>query len=335
MTVTAARSGALTLTKTASPTSVGKAGDQITYSFAVANSGNVTLTNVVVTETKFSGTGGLAAVNCPTTTLPPHLSMTCTATYTVTQADIDAGTITNTAFAGATDPAGAAVTSAASTAVVSVASAPALTLTKTASPTTVTAAGQKVTYRFLVTNTGNVTISNITVVEKSFSGSGTMSAVSCPSAILAPGASETCTATYTVTGKDMATAAITNTALATGTDPGGAVVSSGPSTAKVTVHKSGSSSGPTPPTTPPGGGSSSTPPSGPGSGGGGTTGAGGGAGGTSGGLGGGAAGNGGTGGPTATTGSDVLGLLGTAAALLIAGALVLAAARRRRGRHAE
>ena len=39
---------------------------------------------------------------------------------------------------------------------------PALTLTKTATPTTVTQAGQTVTYRFLATNTGNVTISGLT-----------------------------------------------------------------------------------------------------------------------------------------------------------------------------
>ncbi len=46
------------------------------------------------------------------TTLAPQASTTCTGTYTVTQADIDAGSITNTATASGTPPTGPPVTSA-------------------------------------------------------------------------------------------------------------------------------------------------------------------------------------------------------------------------------
>ena len=61
----------------------------------VTNTGNVTLTAVGVTDPL----PGLSAVTCPVATLAPAASTTCTATYTVTQADLDAGSIVNTATA--------------------------------------------------------------------------------------------------------------------------------------------------------------------------------------------------------------------------------------------
>ena len=67
------------------------AGQTVTYTFAVTNTGNVTVHGVSVAETAFAGTGTVSAVTCPATTLAPGASTTCTATYTVTQADVDAG----------------------------------------------------------------------------------------------------------------------------------------------------------------------------------------------------------------------------------------------------
>ena len=234
-TVTAAPAPALTIVKSATPTTVTAAGQTVDYSFLVTNTGNVTLSPVVVNDTSFSGTGTLSAISCPDTSLAPGTNETCTATYKVTQADIDAGSVTNTATATGTPPnGGTPVTSPPSTATVTATPAPGLTIVKSATPTTVGTVGQTVTYSFLVTNTGNVTLSPVVVNDTSFSGTGTLSAISCPDTSLAPGTNETCTATYKVTQADLSAGKITNTATATGTPPnGGTPVTSPPSTVTI------------------------------------------------------------------------------------------------------
>jgi uncharacterized repeat protein (TIGR01451 family) len=214
----------LTLAKSASPTTVTAAGDVITYTFHVTNTGNVTLSTITVDETAFSGTGIPPSASCPTAPLPPGQSIDCTGTYIVTQADLDAGVdIANAATATGTPPGNLTPpVSAPSDATVAVTQSPALTIAKSASPATVTAAGQMVTFTFHVTNTGNVTLSTITIKEGAFSGIGALSMPTCAAgaASLAPGHSVDCTATYTVTQADIDRGSITNTATATGTPPG-------------------------------------------------------------------------------------------------------------------
>ena len=61
------------------------------------------------------------------------------------------------------------------------------------------AAGTPVTYSYLVTNTGNVTLNPVTVTDP-MPG---LSAITCPATTLAPRATETCTATYTTTQADV------------------------------------------------------------------------------------------------------------------------------------
>ena len=77
-------------------------GDTITYSFEVTNTGNVTLNGVTVTDPL----PGLSALSGGSSTLAPGASTVFTATYVVTQADVDAGEILNTATADSdeTDP---------------------------------------------------------------------------------------------------------------------------------------------------------------------------------------------------------------------------------------
>lgn len=238
--ITTDRTAALTVTKTANPASVARAGDLVGYSFVVTNTGTVTVTDPSIIEGAFSGAGLLTAVICPAGALAPTMSVTCTASYTVTQADVDAGAVTNTATATATPPAGVTPpVSAPSTATVTATPAPALSLLKSATPTSVDVVGQQLTFSFQVTNTGNVTMSGVSIAEGAFSGTGTLPAPSCPQPSLAPGSSETCTASYLVTQADLDAGQVVNTATATGTPPGSTTpVPSAPSTATVPATQS-------------------------------------------------------------------------------------------------
>ncbi|MGN6501660.1 MAG: DUF7507 domain-containing protein, partial [Pseudolysinimonas sp.] len=220
VTVTAVQNPELSLLKTVSPTTVDAAGDTVAYSFLVTNTGNVSLSSLSITETAFGGSGATPAASCPVSTLAPTVSTTCTASYALTQDDIDAGTVANTAVAAAEFD-GDGVLSPSSTATVTVDQNPSLTLLKTANLASVGSAGQNLTFSFQVTNDGNVTIDGITVTETAFSGTGTLGTIICPATVLGPGDDFTCTATYTVTQDDIDSGAIDNSASVTGDDPAG------------------------------------------------------------------------------------------------------------------
>ena len=238
-TPTTAPKPAIALAKSATPTTITAAGQNVAYSFLVTNTGNVPLTNATVTDTAFSGTGTAPTITCPAAaaSLAPGASVTCAAGYTATQADADSGKITNTATATATSPPGDGTpVSPPSTAVVTIPAAPAITVVKSASPSTITAAGQTVTYSFLVTNSGNVSLSDPVVTETTFTGTGAAPTVSCPAVSMVPGGTTTCTATYVATQADVDAGSVSNTATATATPPAGhAPPVSGPSTATVTA----------------------------------------------------------------------------------------------------
>ena len=88
----------IALDKTAGTPTGTTAGSTIDYTFLVTNTGNVTLTGIVIDDPK------VGTVVCPVTTLAPAESTTCTATYTLTQVDVDAGHVANTATVTGTDP---------------------------------------------------------------------------------------------------------------------------------------------------------------------------------------------------------------------------------------
>ena len=97
VTVPAVQTPALTLDKTTTTTNYDSVGDTIGYSYKVTNSGNVPVVPpYAVADDK-------ATVNCPQSPNPliPGAFITCTASYTVTQADITAGSVVNVATASA------------------------------------------------------------------------------------------------------------------------------------------------------------------------------------------------------------------------------------------
>nr|WP_084344288.1 DUF11 domain-containing protein [Microbacterium resistens] len=221
-----------------SDTDVLVAGETITYSFAVTNTGNVTLTDVQIAEDAFTGSGEVSAISCPdeAASLAPGRTITCTATYTVTQADVDAGSVENTATASGFPPRGGdRVSSDPSSTEATAEPEPGIEIVKS-SDTESFVAGQTITYSFAVTNTGNVTLTDVTVKEGDFDGTGELSAIECPAeaSSLAPGETVTCTATYVATQADADRGSLTNSATGTGTPPGGEPpVSSPPSEVRV------------------------------------------------------------------------------------------------------
>ena len=192
---------ALTIVKTATPTTYDGGGAVVSYSYLVTNSGNVTLSGpFTVSDDKASDE------SCPATvSLAPGASITCTASYTITQADLDSGSVTNVASAS-----NGTVTSATDTATVTADQNPALTIVKTAAPTTYDSVDDVVSYSYLVTNSGNVTLSGpFTVSDDKATDE------SCPAtASLAPGDFITCTASYSVTQADLDSGSVTNIASA-------------------------------------------------------------------------------------------------------------------------
>lgn len=72
------------------------AGTPLTYEFVVTNTGGIPITDLMVEDPT------VGPVSCPTTTLAPGETITCTATYTITNTDVANGTIDNTATATGT-----------------------------------------------------------------------------------------------------------------------------------------------------------------------------------------------------------------------------------------
>ncbi|UBH05347.1 hypothetical protein K8P10_000858 [Leucobacter sp. Psy1] len=215
----------ISLTKTATPHEPNTfvVGQEITYHFAVRNTGNVPLEDVEVAELEFSGSGTVSAIECPTDALPAHRSMRCTATYTLTQQDVDATQVTNGAQATGLPVGGGDPVLDEDSAQIPGVAVPAIGLAKTVSPSTAFAAGDSVEYAFHITNLGNVTLADPRVDELLFSGTGGTPDVVCPSepAELAPGAAIDCSAVYELTQADVDSGVVDNTAVATASPPEG------------------------------------------------------------------------------------------------------------------
>ncbi|MFC7500792.1 hypothetical protein, partial [Nocardioides sp. GCM10030258] len=153
----------------------------------------------------------------------------CTATYVVTQADVDAGTVDNTATTTGTPPSGPDVTDEDEVQVPGT-SEPALSLNKRVAAiedvngTGLNDLGDEINFVFDLENTGNVTLTGVAVDDPLLVGLGIT--VTCDPTTLAPGDTVTCAADapYVITQADVDAGTVENVATATGTPPSGPVV---------------------------------------------------------------------------------------------------------------
>ncbi|WP_206412968.1 beta strand repeat-containing protein, partial [Nitratireductor soli] len=224
--VTIPRIPEVTLKKTGDPVDtngngITDAGDHINFTFTVENTGNVTLTDITVTDLNTTVTGGpLASLASGTSD-----STTFTASHLLSQQDIDAGEISNTAKVTGKSPDGSAVDDETST-TVTLESLQTIDLEKSGSlvdtnSNGITDVGDHAHFTFIVENTGNVTLTDVTLTEDDAIASGG------PIAALAPGASDstTFTAIRPLTQADIDAGRVINTAMITGTAPDGTPVS--------------------------------------------------------------------------------------------------------------
>ncbi|HLO29018.1 MAG TPA: TadE/TadG family type IV pilus assembly protein [Anaerolineales bacterium] len=200
--------GSLYLSVTASPGSVNKAGQVITYTYTITNN-----TKNIKLTAPYNLTSSLgASCSFPTGDLNAGKNKSCTGSYTVTQTDINSGKdLKNTATASAKGT--NTVTSNTFSVTVSVVTTPGLTLTinpQDVTPNPATALNTVITYIYTLTNTGNVTLTAPKITDMLVIN------ITCPASI-APGATGTCTGTHSVTQADIEAGSITNTATATAT----------------------------------------------------------------------------------------------------------------------
>ncbi|MFV0564282.1 MAG: gliding motility-associated C-terminal domain-containing protein, partial [Flavobacteriaceae bacterium] len=215
-------------------------GDHVSYAITVANTGNVNLTNITITDIN-ADTGRIANQTGDNgdSILNVGEFWTYAATHTITQGDLDAGQVNNLAVGSGTTPKGNTVTDESTdptdvnvdpdckdcSTIVQLNQKPALSLKKDGvyedtNANGIIDLGDRALYTFTLTNTGNVTVTNLVILDALFSPS-TLEVV--PS-VLEPGQSVSVAASYTLTQADIDLGAVYNIADVTGLDPKGKVV---------------------------------------------------------------------------------------------------------------
>ncbi|MBI2331011.1 MAG: hypothetical protein HYU84_02350, partial [Chloroflexi bacterium] len=147
----------LGIAKSGSPAQYGAAGETITYTYTLTNTGDVSLQSpYTITDDKVSGTN----ISCTSATSPlaPGNSTTCTGTYTTTVGDVSTGYVTNIASATSTTVIGDSVTSNNATETVEL--APNLSVAKTNDVSDTVIFGTPFNWALTVTNTGGTATFN-------------------------------------------------------------------------------------------------------------------------------------------------------------------------------
>ena len=147
----------LTKTDNLNPAIYDHVGQVVTYTLTATNISNITLHNVTVSDNpaldNFSCTPSI-----PVASLAPGVSVACTGTHTISQADLDAGSFADTASASSNE---APAPDAPDTILGTQGAKLSLTKTDDLNPAKYDHVGQVVTYTLTATNCGNVTLHNV------------------------------------------------------------------------------------------------------------------------------------------------------------------------------
>jgi large repetitive protein len=217
----------VTLTKSTVATNFTAVGVSIPYTYVVKNIGTVWINPLSVVDDKIAsvtcGAASPAPVILPAAAgqVDPGATVNCTGTYITTQADVDAGKVTNIATASGT-PQFATLGAVKDTKTVTGPTrVPGIAVTKAAGAIVdtngngKTDVGDTINYTFVVTNTGNVTLTNVTVTDPNAVVTGS------PVASLAPlpatNTTSAITAKHVLTQTDVDSGIVTNQATASGT----------------------------------------------------------------------------------------------------------------------
>ncbi len=200
----------LEIVKTADVDFYDAVGDVINYTIIATNTGETDLTDVDITdnliadldgwECRLNGTGD--PITLPLETLAAGDTIECSASYTIVEADITAGSVFNQACADSLQ----------TNEVCDDVDTPLarLEIVKSASPDTYSAVGDEIVYTVTATNTGEATLENVDISDALIDGLPSWtcqvgdSAVALPVDELLSGQSIECTATYAVTEDDVA-----------------------------------------------------------------------------------------------------------------------------------
>ena len=156
----------LTIEKSSTTSSLSAPGT-VTYNYLVTNTGNVALTGISLSDDNDNDD-----ITCPATTLAPAGTMTCTATHTFTQAELDSngsptaasGVLANIVTASSNEA--PAVTDSLD---IPISRNPAINIAKTPATQTVISGGTA-NFTLAVTNTGNVTLTGVIVTDAQCTG---------------------------------------------------------------------------------------------------------------------------------------------------------------------
>ena len=206
---------AIQVDKSSSTTDITDAGQIVNYNFDVTNQGDQVLTGITVTDPMCDSD---PAYQSGDTNLDDKLDLTetwiYTCSHTVTQDEINTGgDLSNTVTADSheSDPD-------TDTLDIPITQNPALTIVKTATPSTYDEVGDIVSYSFLVTNTGNVSFTGPVTINDDKATDESCPAVTTVGNLdneLDPDENITCTASYTITLEDLNAGSVTNFAYAT------------------------------------------------------------------------------------------------------------------------